>query len=259
MSTQVAVLGRGRAWDQEVAFGRHLLHHPVDDEGGLVTRLTPGAHTLVLAEQRDALVLRRICAGVAVSGDAPPVAGLALPHGPLALTVLGALATASPASPACLLTWLDGVARSVWSAAWLQTVSGVEDPSPSLGQHVRSWLPGGKGFLLEHAPVSRVTRVRDGRSAAPSGPVPEGAETLPMAALSIARQRSAGQHLLAEASAAHPRYGTSVVELATQPDPLPPRPQEAGLPSCPVCGIPLPREVCPYCRARVAPAAQEVP
>ena len=35
------------------------------------------------------------------------------------------------------------LAARTWSGAWTPTVARLEDPVPSLGQHLRSWMPSG--------------------------------------------------------------------------------------------------------------------
>jgi hypothetical protein len=256
LRTQVVVLGRGPR-PHRVA-GRSgepvVLHHDAADEGGLPALLDPDRHVLVLAERRDAVQLGRVCAVVGVQGDALPVVGRALPHGPFGLDLLARHVAEQSAAPASVLAWLDELAAATWSGAWLRQVGGLEDPAPRLGQHVRSWF-GGNGFLVEHAPVPRVVPVPRGDG---QRPAVRGAETVPAAALRRAGEDGRLDRLVARsAGESRRRYGCDAVELAALPAVLPPLPAEDALPACPVCALPVPHDVCPYCRVHVAPALSE--
>ncbi len=258
LRTQVVVLGRGARPHRVAARSDEpvVLHHDAADEGGLPALLDPDRHVLVLAERRDAARLGRVCAVLGVQGDALPVVGRALPHGPLALDLLAGLVARQSASPASVVGWLDELALGTWSGAWLARVGRLDSPAPRLGQHLRSWFPGGSGFLVEHAPVASVRSVRGGDGARPAVP---GADAVPAAALRLAGEQGRLDRLVARtAEDAAQRYGTDAVELAALPDLLPQLPDDGSLPPCPVCALPLPLETCPYCRVHVAPALQEV-
>lgn len=266
---QVVVLGRGTAPGPRGApsGGRGLphrtiddevLYHPLDDIGGLTERLTPGRHTLVLAEQRDSLALGRICAGVAVTGETVPVVGVALPHGALALDLLAQAVACQPISPACALQWLDQTAADTWSAAWLPSVRRLDTPGPSLAQHVRSWVPRSAGFLVEYAPLGRVHSVNRYRRGALRTSAIFGGDALPDAALRFAWSMAGHRQLVAAPTQdLQARYGTAAVELAALAAPLPLWPEDDHLPVCGTCGVPVPQRVCPYCRGVVTRLTQE--
>jgi len=272
VQTQVVVLGThppepagpGPAVS-EPAGPEGVLLHPVDDPGALPARLRPGVHVLVLAERRHAALLGRACAMVAAGAEVP-VLGRALPHGPLALRLLADLAAALDAPPSYVVAALDDTAEGTFSGAWLPTVAHLADPSPSVLQHARSWMPGRGGFLVEHAPRVRV-RALDGGA---HGEDTTGADAVPRAALVVAgsgvpdpvlrvvqRLAAARERVAAPASPdAEARYGTpDAVGLAALPERTPVLPARDRVPACRVCGLPVVQDACPYCRASVAPLA----
>lgn len=249
MLTQVVVLGRGAPGPAATGPGDLLVHH-VDDDGGLPDRLEPGRHTLVLAERQDARVLGRVCATVAVEGDRTPVAGRALPVGPLALRVLARLAARQDVPPACVVAWVEAAAAATWSGAWLPGVAGLASPSPSLAQHARGVLPGGQGYLVVHGERPRVVTVKGDRRVAAVQVA--GGEGLPAPAAALAASLVGDRHLVAHGPSAEAtaRYGSpDAVELAALPVPLPTASAGDGLPSCVVCALPVPQDACPFCRA----------
>ncbi len=136
----------------------------VQDEGGLASTLDGGRHVLVLTEERHTAALARQSSLLAARGDNVPLATRALPHGPLAVRLLAEYVADEDVSPALAVALLDEVAADTFSAAWVPSVARLSSPSPSLGQHLRSWLPVGAGFLIEHAPLTRVSAV-SGRAA----------------------------------------------------------------------------------------------
>ena len=76
-----------------------------------------------------------------------------LPGSPLAVGVVSSLADDLTDPDGDTLAWqvsaLDYLRARIWSAVWLPSVSGLTTPSPSVFQHLRSWLPG-SGFLAVH-------------------------------------------------------------------------------------------------------------
>ena len=57
------------------------------------------------------------------------------------------------------LACLDRLVDTVWCGLWLPSVSRIGWPTPSLSQHLRSWLPGA-GFLLEFGAAPGVHSAR---------------------------------------------------------------------------------------------------
>jgi len=83
------------------------------------------------------------------------IARLISPHSPLA--ILSALALARDATqwPNDGVRLAESLLRHSWSGAWTASVAKLTDPAPTVGQHLRSFLPGG-GFLLRQAPSPAV-------------------------------------------------------------------------------------------------------
>lgn len=243
----------------------------VTDEGGLARTLDGGRHVLVLAEQRHAVALGRQSTLLAARGDDVPLAGRALPHGPLAVRLLAEYVADQDVSPAHAVALLDEVAKDTFSAAWVPSVARLSSPSPSLTQHLRSWWPFGAGFLVEHAPVAQVSAVRDRtdkkhRSASAHRPQRTvlfvAGDGAPDRAVQQA-QRLAGtqgrRRVPADVIVSADRYGGSAaVQFAALPADLPEPPTES-MPPCRVCGVPVSQDACPFCHIRTAPLVLESP
>jgi hypothetical protein len=122
------------------AHGTVLALHPTWDGGA-------GLHLVRMV--RSALDSSRVV----------PVA-TALP--PLAVAVLGAqLAAVAPylPGPGPLVPGVDLLGSRLAVGAWTSSVSRLERPSPSLGQHLRSWWPRSR-FVVTVQPGPRVDAIR---------------------------------------------------------------------------------------------------
>jgi hypothetical protein len=258
----VGAPGTGPASSPEALF------HPGDDEAGLAERVAaeaPGDAVLLLGEARSGTSLRRT-SGLLAAVVEVPVVTRALPLGPLALRLLATRA-AEEELPAYAVAAVDAAAAGTWSAAWLPTVARLSDPAPTLRQHLRSWLPGGNGFLVEHAPQPRVraaaTVAADASapvSAAPRDVLVVSGDGAPASVLrSAQRLAAAAERLLIPGSGRlRSRYGTdAAVELAALPVARPVLPDPSLAPCCPACAQPVPGEICPLCRVRTAPVPLE--
>lgn len=266
MRTCVVVLGEQGEPDVPPLPDSGVVLSSVRDEGGLARTLDEGRHVLVLTEERHTVALARQSSLLAARGDNVPLATRALPHGPLAVRLLAEYAADEDVSPALAVALLDEVATETFSAAWVSSVARLSSPAPSLGQHLRSWLPAGSGFLIEHAPRSRVSAV-GGRAAGEPRERSAGRAVLfvagndaPDAAVRYA-QRLAGtlahRRVPDAVVVSNGRYGaTRAVQFAALPAELP-EPYRTDLPSCPVCEIPVPQEACPFCHICVASPALE--
>jgi hypothetical protein len=86
---------------------------------------------------------------------------------PLAGGVLGSLVSGLAtrvASPGALLAAIAGVESRLLWVAWLNSVSRLATPPPTIGQHLASYLPG-SGFAVcswSDPPIRRLRRGRDG-------------------------------------------------------------------------------------------------
>ena len=246
--------------------GSGVVLSSVRDQGGLARTVDEGRHVLVLTEERHSGALARQSSLLAARGDNVPLATRALPHGPLAVRLLAEYVADEDVSPALAVELLDEVAKDTFSAAWVPSVARLSSPAPSLGQHLRSWLPAGSGFLIEHAPQSRVSAV-GGRTAGEPRDRPAGRAVLflagddaPDAAVRYAKRLAgtmAHRRVPEAVVVSTGRYGaTRAVQFAALPAELP-EPYLADLPACPVCEIPVPQESCPFCHIRIAPLVLE--
>lgn len=231
----------------------------VADAGRLAVDMPDdGRPVIVVAERRHARALGREAALLAQRTGVPGVARRPLPHGPLALWHLVALVAGRPALGAALaLELLDRLAARTVSAAWLPAVARLEDPVPSFGQHMLSWVPWGAGFLVVHAPRPQVHAARRLPPALGPGSAAYERSALLMAgaapdtvvgAVSALTGTREVRPVPAVASTRE-RYGTERgAEFAALPADL--AALLAGLdalPRCPSCGLELPRDICPFC------------
>lgn len=271
MRTCLVVLGDRDQPSPDASQAPQLVHHRVSDLAslpGLLARLPdPPSHVLVVGERRHAALLGRASSMVsAVTGW--PVATRALPHGPLAVRRLAAHAAALDLPPTHVVAAFDSAAEGTFSAGWVPGVARLTAPAPSLRQHLRSWFPGGSGFLVEHAPEVRVTAVgaasQDDAAPAdrsvPRSVLAVSSTGLPDAALRLAQRLAGTREWVGvpplEGSAE--RYGTAAaVELVALPAASPRLPEAGALPSCRVCGLPVLQPACPFCRTSTAPIPLE--
>lgn len=150
----------------------------------------------------------------------------------------------------------DLVIERSWSCAWVPSVAHLNEPEPTLRQHLRSVLPG-PGFVVLHQPRPRVVPV-GAIGAAPlaaerrrellvGGDVP--AEVMSRV---IAESGTSEQRRVAAVVDARAVYGTAeAVELAAPPA-VPDHDAVAPTGVCPSCSSPLAAPACPFCHAAAA-------
>jgi hypothetical protein len=94
--------------------------------------------------------------------DTSRVVPLATPLPPLAIAVLGAQLAAVAAllpAPGRLVAGAELLGSRLVVGAWTSSVSRLERPAPSLGQHLWSWWPPSR-FAVAFQPDARVDRIR---------------------------------------------------------------------------------------------------
>ncbi|WP_159066845.1 zinc finger domain-containing protein [Cellulomonas timonensis] len=214
-------------------------------------------HVLLLGEARHEAVLRRHAALLADTG--PSVTWLALPHGPAALVVLALHAAAARLDAGLLPDAVEDLARRTWSGAWTPSVARLESPSPSLGQHARSMLPGGQGFVVSVAPAPGVLTVGDAPSPEDGAPAREALYSAAPGLPDVVLRTALGVSGASECVELHGlvldavgRFGHArAVELFALPaDQRLAAPDGARLVRCAVCDAVIARHHCPYCRVR---------
>ncbi|MFS0701343.1 hypothetical protein AB6N24_15340 [Cellulomonas sp. 179-A 4D5 NHS] len=230
-----------------------------DDLDGMWTAVADGTtHLLLLGEDRHETLVRRHAALVSDRGVA--VSWLTLPHGPAALVVLALQAASVSLDAGLLPEFVRQLAARTWSGAWTPSVSKLVDPAPSVGQHLRSWTPGGSGFVVTLSGDRGVVPV-GGKGLVPGD---GSGGSLYCAGSGVPDQ--ARDHLVAASGASdlveidalrldpEARFGHArAVEVVALPSdervPLPPASTLAG---CVVCAAVVPGEFCSYCHVRPA-------
>lgn len=234
-------------------------------ETGAETGATPEAtaeavmvvcSTADTAEVRRQLDLLRV-ALPAVTTLLEPVTG-----SPLAVAVVAALVgdTDGTRDAAGQLAMLDTLRSEAWSATWLPRVHKLEQPQPSLGQHVRGWL-GGSGFLAVHStPGEAGPRVTTCTGAAVPAPTDTPAQGVLMVADSGSPDWVVPAFTEAVGISTRTDYTTwrdprdafgvpSCAEFLIVPADLDdPEVLAVATHECPGCGNRHHRTTCPYCR-----------
>ena len=183
------------------------------------------------------------------------VAWRAVPAAVLAVANGAAMAARSGLEPGLAVRYFDLVLERTWSGAWVRSVARLSGPVPTLGQHLRSWLPGA-GFLMLHPPRSKVLSVTD--LAGVAAPVPSerrsmllvgGAPPQRVTTSVMAMAGATAHHTVAAVADAERQYGTRhAVELVGAPFRLADGAlQPTG--ECPSCSLRLATPGCPFCHA----------
>ena len=231
-----------------------------DDVDALWSSVPAGAtHVLLVGERRHEAHVRRHAALLSDRGLA--VSWRCLPHGPAAVVVLAMQTAWADLDPGLLPAFLDELAARTWSGAWTTTVAHLAEPAPSLGQHLRSWVPGGGGFLVTLSGTPAVTPVTG--AVPPAQPVMSRGSLL-CAATKVPASALRSAVTLAGASDTvelpgleldpRSRFGSArAVEMVALPaDADVGLPDTASLPRCGVCDAAVPSQFCSYCHVRPA-------
>lgn len=234
----------------------------------LVDVVEPGDDpVLVIGEQRDSAAVHKLAATLSNRDFDRPIAVRTLPHSPLALRELAKFATTlDDLDPGLAVDLVDRVAEQTYSAAWVHTVAGLQDPAPSVGQHLRSWFPGGERFLVTHNPVPGVSAVAAARAAV----MPEEFDAVvrerllqaggaPATVLDSLTRLSGTRSVVSVSDSltlAH-RYGTDrAAEFVALPaDPRALLVDTTDLPTCTNCRHITPSGTCSFCRRQAAPVS----
>jgi hypothetical protein len=183
------------------------------------------------------------------------IARIVSPHAPLAILSALALAARTVQAPAQTADLVNRLLDHSWSGAWMTSLSHLTSPAPTLMQHVRSIVPG-SGFLVRQSPDPAVLSGPRDDDVAPAGfervlltqhdavPSQISRRFADRPGISAVRQVSVPGDWNAV-------YGTGRVgQLAV----MPAEPRELVRTvdrRCPVCGLDLPSELCPFCRVHV--------
>ncbi|QAY63489.1 hypothetical protein ET495_09755 [Xylanimonas allomyrinae] len=263
-SLLVCVVGeRGRGLDDDVLAGAAVLPRTgADIDATLRSHAAP--HVVVLAERRDEALALRL--GAAMTDRGRSVAVRVLPHGPAAVLVLALNAARLECDAGQVVGWLDAAAPRTWSGAWVPSVANLEDPAPSVAEHLRGYLPAGPGFVVGLAG-------HDGRAIvkASAVPAPAGREPRPHVFVTAATSDAVARALLGASGAANlaplpfgadaaaRRFGhrAAVEGVALPADPLTLVPHVRE--TCRVCGAAVATAYCSFCRVRPVSLGSLVP
>lgn len=220
-----------------------------------------GGHVLVVGTAVQEQDVRTLASFAAARWPTLPVAWRTAPVAALAVANAAAVAARSGLAPSLAVHCFDLVLQRIWSAAYVSSVAGLQDPAPSLGQHLRSWLPGGEGFFVVHGPRPMVLPV--GSTKDRGQPVDVGLRRLLLVAGKASPQTTGAAATLARASGVRevgqivdPRrqYGVAraveYVGLPIADDGAYMVPGITG--ECPSCSLPLATPACPFCHATAA-------
>ncbi|KSW18195.1 hypothetical protein [Cellulomonas sp. B6] len=236
-----------------------LLLTAPDDLPGLADRLPgPGEHVLLVGEKRHEHLVRRQAALLSDTGR--PVAWRTAHHGPVALLLVAQQVAAAGVDAGIAAVLADQLLEGTWSGAWTPSVARLEHPQVAVGQHLRSWLPGGDGFVVTFS--GPVPEARGVGRAAPAEPAVargevygSGLSRIPAAALQDVLT-TAGSSGTVEVAALtldpRGRVGSDdAVELVALP-----ADQRIDLPPargrCGVCDALVFADTCPFCHVRPA-------
>ncbi len=237
--------------------GAALLLVSPDDLPGLLERLDgQRPHVLLLGEKRHEPLVRRHAALVSDAGC--PVTWRAVHHGPAALALVASQVAGAGVDAGIAVLLADRLLERTWSGAWTPSVARLEHPDAGVGQHLRSWMPGGAGFVVTFSgPVPEARAVGKVSPAEPALPRGElygaGVGRIPPAALQdvLTTAGSGGTvDLPALALDVRGRVGVDgAVELVALPVE-----QRVELPPargrCGVCDALTFSETCAFCRVR---------
>jgi hypothetical protein len=238
----------------------------VSEPGSILAVVPAGDEpVVVLGEERDAALVRAQASVLADRDDDRAVAARPIPHSPLAVLTLAALAAGSPShDEGQVMAELDAAIATTLSLAWTRGVGGLAEPQPSLRQHLRSWLPWGAGFVVQHHPARGVVPVSG--TARPLWPA--GSEAIrhelwvsgdaPQRALDWAHAAGGTQTTRRVAAAVDPkqRYGApGAVEMCAVPTNPGALVRWVSDSSCPVCTRLTPTGTCAFCKRSSSPIA----
>lgn len=215
---------------------------------------SPATHVVVLTRP-DTSAQARLQATVA-AGQHPHIAFSVLERevSLLALAACGMTALESPVDSTEVVAQLQSMLATTDSGVWLRRVNKLRSPQPRFGQHLRSMLPGGRGYVATMGPESRVvssTKAAEAVSAHPGHLVSEDTEET-MAGEVLTAVFGGVPNTLPSVGSTAARYGSPGVEYARLG-------RDGALDAhvCPVCSLTVAGSICPFCRARLVHDSQE--
>ncbi|MFW5473235.1 hypothetical protein ACOCJ5_08005 [Knoellia sp. CPCC 206450] len=211
-----------------------------------------GAERVVLVARRRDWARAGFVANV-VSGALPhlPVTRVQTRASLLAATSIALRASRLEDVPdSTRLSVLEQTDAGLLSGFWVRRVTRLASPSPSFGQHLRSLLPGGPGFVALCGADDLVVKAKPGGFASVARPgtlVVAGASA--QAVDHLARWHG-GDHRVVDplVSSVQRLYGNDGAEFAVLPPELAAAAPVTG--TCPVCALPAHGASCRFCHVR---------
>lgn len=140
------------------------------------------------------------------------------------------------------------------AGVWLRRVHKLRSPQPKFGQHLRSMLPGGRGYIATMTPEPLViaSAKAPGVVAEHDGHVVTEETDDPMAIAVLTEVFGDDRNSLPAVGSTAARYGSAGVEYVRLG-----RDDAMATHTCPVCSLTVSGRVCPFCRARLDDDSQE--
>lgn len=143
---------------------------------------------------------------------------------------------------------------ATWSGVWMPSVTGLSEPRPSFGQHLRSMMPGRPGYLATLTPQIQVMPLQPtgGAPVVPGSTLIVGGQLRESDLDAVQRQTGVSHSVVLSAvEDGRSQYGSSeAVELVSMPEASVVQPGGAtGW--CQVCRSAVWGESCPFCRVAV--------
>lgn len=209
-----------------------------------------GLESLLIFCRKEGVAEARYIANV-VSGALPQL-GVAVhpsPTGMLPTLVLASDALRFDLAPAVVLAVVKKATREVLSGLWLKSVSRLKEPNPSLGQFLRSLLPG-PGFVVVETPESGVHSAKwnpeiDARPGSVLLVGCDNSDDLPTPLVEAFAGLQA--YSLPKSIALKAAFGADGAEFVVRAPQLP-RPNQPTQ-TCGVCRQPVFEDICPFCQA----------
>ncbi len=211
-------------------------------------------HLVVLASRGDqahAGIVANVAAG---ARPELAVAVRAYDATPLALAAIASAALEAAPDPATMIAAIESRLADARWGVWLPKIAKLDQPAPSLVQHLRSLLPGGSGYVARMGPGGTVVNADEaGALAAPDevfliGAAPDTAEHARLTTLA----GHGSPVTVPPITSTKRRYGAPGAEFVTMKES---QTVQRTVVTCPVCELPVHGDSCAFCH--VVPGTRE--
>lgn len=227
-------------------------HHPVALSNWVDGPRATHVAVLTRPETRSEAKLQTTIA----AGQYPHIAFSVLEHevSLLALAVCGMTVLENSGDSPEAVAQLQSMLATTDSGVWLRRVHKLRAPQPRFGQHLRSMLPGGRGYIATMSPDPMVVSApkAPGTVAQHAGHVVNEESDDSTASDVLTEVFGAERNALPPVGSTAGRYGAPGVEYARLG-----RDDALTTHTCPVCSLTVSGQACPFCRARLDHDFQE--